>query len=41
VVEARAPASAWPAPTAGAMNGETGRSADGEVEVPMDEAVAV
>ena len=41
LVEASASAPARPAPSAGAMNDETGRSADGEVEVPVDVAVAV
>jgi dolichol-phosphate mannosyltransferase len=38
LVEASAPAMAWPAPSA-AMNGETGQSAGGEVERPMNVAV--
>jgi dolichol-phosphate mannosyltransferase len=40
LVEASAPATAWPAPSV-EVNGETGQSADGEVEASMDRAVRV
>jgi dolichol-phosphate mannosyltransferase len=39
LVEAGAIARVWPVPSAGVGNGETGRSADGDVDVPMDVAV--